>query len=200
MCADRWRQPMANPDQDCSTAGNSRPDLGLHGHGNKQIGRVPHDHAVKTGGSDSEDGERTSVDQKTTGMVRARLNQNLSRNMATECPAWRSQMRTICSGFNRTDRWRLSIRTKSFPAPFIFVNSITIVQNASSPLRRTPTQTSKRCIAQFSRMRPHAKNFHRRRTHAARRSLFVSAAQRLRSKNNFGIDGRELKRVLFFPR
>jgi hypothetical protein len=29
----------------------------------------------------------TSVDQKTTGIVRAKLNQNLSRNMATECPA-----------------------------------------------------------------------------------------------------------------
>jgi hypothetical protein len=32
----------------------------------------------------------TSVDQKTTGIVRAKLNQNLSRNIATECPAWRS--------------------------------------------------------------------------------------------------------------
>src|SRR5260370_27199520 len=28
----------------------------------------------------------TSVDQKTTGSVRAKLNQNLSRNIATECP------------------------------------------------------------------------------------------------------------------
>jgi len=29
----------------------------------------------------------TSVDQKTTGIVRAKLNQNLTRNLATECPA-----------------------------------------------------------------------------------------------------------------
>ena len=29
----------------------------------------------------------TSVDQATTGIVRAKLNQNLSRNIATECPA-----------------------------------------------------------------------------------------------------------------
>src|SRR5260370_12368957 len=28
----------------------------------------------------------TSVDQKTTGSVRAKLNQNLSRNIATDCP------------------------------------------------------------------------------------------------------------------
>jgi hypothetical protein len=32
----------------------------------------------------------TSLDQNTTGIVRAKLSQNLSRNMATECPAWRS--------------------------------------------------------------------------------------------------------------
>src|SRR5579883_2708 len=32
----------------------------------------------------------TSVDQKMTGTVKARLSQNLSRNIATECPAWRS--------------------------------------------------------------------------------------------------------------
>jgi hypothetical protein len=29
----------------------------------------------------------TSIDQNTTGIVRAKLNQNLSRNIATECPA-----------------------------------------------------------------------------------------------------------------
>jgi hypothetical protein len=32
----------------------------------------------------------TSIDQKTTGIVREKLNQNLSRNMAKECPACRS--------------------------------------------------------------------------------------------------------------
>src|ERR1700676_474759 len=37
----------------------------------------------------------TSLDQKTTGIVRAKLSQNLSRNIATECPAWRSWLPCI---------------------------------------------------------------------------------------------------------
>jgi hypothetical protein len=32
----------------------------------------------------------TSLDKKTTGIVSAKLSQNLSRNIATEWPAWRS--------------------------------------------------------------------------------------------------------------
>src|ERR1035437_693949 len=42
----------------------SRPYFGLHRHGRKQIGSVPHHHAVKTDRSDSEDGQGTAIDQK----------------------------------------------------------------------------------------------------------------------------------------
>lgn len=38
----------------------------------------------------------TSDDQNTVGIISAKLNQNLSRNMATEWPAWRSCCRRSC--------------------------------------------------------------------------------------------------------